>query len=253
MEKQQPGKFRRFLRKLRPNRAVYITAVTLLVTFAVIVAITVAANRSKKRPPDTSGTSGRETTSVTPVGDDTSSTPVTDKKPEDTKTPDTGKTTDAPKASSEPVVLTLPVSGTLTAYHDEAAQVWSDTMRDWRVHLGIDIATEANAPVYAAADGVVSQVWEDVRLGHCIAIKHGEDTYTVYRNLGNDPAEGIAEGVSVRAGQLIGSVGNSAMTELAEDPHLHLEMTVGGKQVNPLDYFDQTAIVSLNIDTSYEG
>jgi len=48
-------------------------------------------------------------------------------------------------------------------------------------------------------------------------------------------------------------VGESAMVEVAQGPHLHLEMTVNGVQVNPLDYFDQAAIASLTVDKVYEG
>ncbi len=253
------NKLSSFFKKLKPNRAVYITAVTLLVALAVIIAITVAANRAKKRSGDTD--TGPVTSGVTE-----SHSPITTKVPETTtppvtNTPTTTATpsvnspedTDAANVGDTVPALVLPCGGVLSAFHDEALQVWSLTMRDYRVHLGIDIATEENAPVYAAADGVIAQVWEDVKMGYCISIKHGNDTYTIYRNLGPAPAEGIAEGVSVRAGQLIGSVGNSAMIEIAEEPHLHLEMTIAGVHVNPLDYFDQTAIASLNIDDVYEG
>lgn len=248
-------KFKNFFKKLKPNRAVYITAVTLLVALAVIIAITVAANRAKKK-----------------TGDDQNSTTtprVTDRAPDNATTPEDTSPPEVPNdttgnqavvtdpndadAVDQPISLLLPCSGTLANHHDDSLQVWSVTMRDFRVHLGIDIATEPNAPVYAAADGVVSQIWEDVKMGYCISIKHGNDTYTIYRNLGKDPASGIAEGVNVRAGQLIGSVGNSAMVEIGQEPHLHLEMTVAGIHVNPLEYFDQTAIASLNVDEAYEG
>lgn len=252
------NKFKTFIKKLKPNRAVYITAVTLLVALAVIIAITVAANRAKKRPEDTSTTN--------PIGT-TDRTHVTTRTPETTRSPGTDAPSgvDSPSANTEPgdsdaanvgdkiVTLLLPCSGTLSAYHDESLQVWSVTMRDYRVHLGIDIATEANAPVYAAADGVISQIWEDVKMGYCISIKHNDDTYTVYRNLGKDHAEGIKEGVNVRAGQLISSVGSSAMVEIGQEHHLHFEMTVGGFHVNPLDYFDKSAIASLTVDQAYEG
>ena len=243
-----------FFKKLKPNRAVYITAVTLLVALAVIIGITVAANRAKKKPGDDLVTTTPHMTTKTPE-----TTPST---PDTTRPPSTPSTTNPPTVATEPpetdavdapIVLSLPCSGTLSSHHDESLQVWSVTMRDYRIHLGIDIATEPNAPVYAAADGVVSQIWEDVKMGYCMSIKHGDNTYTIYRNLGKDPAAGIAEGVQVRAGQLIGSVGNSAMIEIGQEPHLHLEMTVNGVQVNPLEYFDQSAIASLNVDKAYEG
>lgn len=252
------NKFSSFFKRLKPNRAVYITAVTLLMALAVIIAITVAANRAKRKPSDTvTGPKTSETTLNSPVttkSNETTHTPITTS-PVTTAAPSnaTPDDTDAANAGDIVVTLVLPCNGILCAYHDEALQVWSETMRDYRVHRGIDITTEANAPVYAAADGVVSQIWEDVKMGYCISIKHGTDTYTLYRNLGETVAEGIQEGVSVRAGQLIGSVGNSAMIEVAMDPHLHLEMTIGGVQVNPLDYFDQTAIASLTVNQVYEG
>lgn len=247
-------KIKNFFRKLKPNRAVYITAITLIVALGVIIAITVATNRAKKKgdekPPVDSGTDSNVTTQApedtnTPETDAPTPPPAdTDTPKVDAPTPEDTKTEDVADALPS---LTLPVSGNLSSKHDESLQVWSETMRDWRVHLGVDIATEANAPVYAAADGVVSQIWEDVKMGYCISIKHDGDAYTVYRNLGKEPAEGIEVGVEVRAGQLIGSVGSSAMVEVADDPHLHLEMTIAGKQVNPLDYFDEASIASLNI------
>lgn len=243
-------KLKNFFKRLRLNRAVYITAVTLLVAVALVVAITVAANRSKKNGADKDNGSLITTPSVTTPSVTTPRPPVTEA-PKETDAPVT--TPAAPTDVESPLELKLPVEGNLIAQHDETAQVWSDTMRDYRVHLGIDIATEENAPVYAAADGVVAQVYEDVRLGYCISIKHSDNVYTVYSNLGAQPADGIDAGVSVKGGQLIGSVGNSAMVEIAEEPHLHFEMKVEDVSVDPLDYFDKATIASLNVDTEYEG
>ena len=55
----------------------------------------------------------------------------------------------------------------------------------------------------------------------------------------------------MRAGQLIASVGDSAMIEVADEPHLHFEMTVSDLAVDPLKYFDQKALESLGIDASF--
>ena len=57
----------------------------------------------------------------------------------------------------------------------------------------------------------------------------------------------------VEAGQLIGSVGDTAMIEIAEEPHLHMEMTVKGLQVDPLDYFSQEVLNALTEDSIYES
>ena len=84
-----------------------------------------------------------------------------------------------------------------------------------------------------------------------MAIEHSGDCYTIYKNLSETVPEGIAEGISVRAGQLIGSVGESAMVEIAEEPHLHFEMTVADLSVDPLEYFDEESLETLKIDASH--
>lgn len=223
----------KFYQNLKENRAVYITAVTLLVALAVIVAVTAVANRSKN-PPETGETqNGTETVA-----------PGTDA---ETKGPDATDVVDLLPTFS------LPVSGTLIQSHDATTQVFSNTMQDYRVHLGVDIATETGAPVGAAADGTVMQVWEDALMGQCVAIKHGGDACTIYKNLSETLPESITEGAEVKAGQTVGYVGESAMVEIAEEPHLHFEMTVGGLAVDPLEYFEEQTVSTLAKDESYES
>lgn len=227
-----------FFKNTKINKSVYITVVTLLLALAVIVVMVTATNRAKKKnelPEDT--TNG----SVETPGTTQPNSPS-----------DTEKEPDKDVGGTVPT-FALPVSGKLAKAHDETKQVFSNTMEDYRVHLGIDISTEENAPVSAAADGIVSQIWEDALMGQCIAIKHDGDSYTIYKNLSTTIPSNISEGASVKEGDLIGSVGTSAMVEIADEPHLHFEITVGGLQVNPTDYFEDSALVSLNIDENYEG
>jgi murein DD-endopeptidase MepM/ murein hydrolase activator NlpD len=120
------------------------------------------------------------------------------------------------------------------------------------MHAGIDIGTVAGASVSAMADGVISQVWDDVYMGKCVAVAHGGDAYTIYKNLSAELPAGVVIGAAVKAGDVIGTVGESAMVEVAEEPHLHLEMTVGGLAVDPTDYLDSDAMASLGEDTNYE-
>ena len=116
--------------------------------------------------------------------------------------------------------------------------------------MGIDIATEEAAPVYAAADGTVSKIWKDELMGYCIALKHSGNSYTFYKNLSEDIPTGIKEGASVRSGQVIANVGDSALIEVAEEPHLHFEMTVADLAVDPLAYLNETALKSLDLNAS---
>ena len=120
------------------------------------------------------------------------------------------------------------------------------------MHLGIDIATAPNAEVFAVADGTVKRIWTDPMMGQCIAIEHSGDCITVYKNLSPETAAGLAAGSSVKQGQLIGTVGESALLELADEPHLHMEMTVKGLQVDPLEYFSAAVVAALSEDTAFE-
>jgi murein DD-endopeptidase MepM/ murein hydrolase activator NlpD len=224
------------LKEIRVNRALYVSSIVILLSLAVVLAITATTNRAKKQNADkTPDTQVTETPQV--------ETPSTDETP-------TGNTPDTPTETIPE--LTLPVSGKLAQVHDAEVQVFSPTLQDWRVHLGMDITTEANAEVFAAADGTVKKIWEDPMMGWCIAISHSGDCITVYKNLAEEMAGGITEGAAVRAGQMIGTVGDSALIEIAEEPHLHMEMTVKGLQVDPLDYFSKTVVETLSEDTAFE-
>ena len=224
----------KFYHSLKENRAIYITAVTLLVALAVVIGITTVANRSKKPP----------------VSDNQGNTPaVTTPKEPDVTTPSDEPSSDVGKMLP---TFSLPLTGNLAKGHDASVQVFSATMNDYRVHLGVDIASTLNAPVNAAADGTVERIWDDPLMGQCIAIKHGGDACSIYKNLSTEIPEGIQTGAKVEAGQLIGYIGETAMIEIADEPHLHYEMTVGGIQVNPLDYFEEEAIATLSKAADFE-
>ena len=237
------------------NRVLYVVTVTMLFAIAVVIAITSAANKTKKPPKDAESTSETEIETEMPKESEQSSVPevkapvTTDHR--ETKAPE--NTEKAPETSAAPPKFTLPVLGILSKKHDTELQVYSATMNDYRVHSGVDIVTEEGAPVYAAAGGEVAQIWNDPLMGKCVSIKHGEGCYTVYKNLAPEIAAGIEVGEAVGEGQLIASVGGTAMTEIAEEPHLHFEMTVAGKGVDPLEYFDESSLASLTIDASFES
>jgi murein DD-endopeptidase MepM/ murein hydrolase activator NlpD len=237
--------FSRKLKRFCTNRAVLVTAVTLLVVTGVVIAATVSANRAK-RPidPSAAGTGEPTGTQSTPSGVDDVTLP----------TYNGGETQPVGADPQEPDgMLDLPVSGKLYKGHDATIQVYSNTMGDYRVHLGVDIATAPEAPVYAAADGKVEKVWEDSMMGTCVAVAHKDETVSIYKNLAKDLAEGIAAGAAVKQGQQLGTVGDTAVVEMADEPHLHFEVTVKGLSVNPLDYFSKDAAATLSKDDAYES
>ena len=227
------SEFFRKLKHIRVNRAVYLSAIIVLLSISVVLIITAVNNRATKLPTDT-----------TPP---TTQTPT----PEATTPPQT-ENNDQPTLNNTVPEFALPVSGVLSKKHSVDTQVFSPTLGEYRVHLGIDIATEEAAPVFAMAQGTVAQIWEDPMMGWSVALSHSGDAVTVYKNLSKQLAEGVHVGAEVEAGQLLGSVGDTAMIEIAEEPHLHVEMTVKGLQVDPLEYFSKEVLSAITEDSIYE-
>lgn len=137
---------------------------------------------------------------------------------------------------SEPaprVMFYTPVDGEIIKNHSMDKLVFSETMGDYRVHNGIDIACEHGSEVIAFSDGTVSAITHDYFYGTTIAISHDQGVVSYYMNLDETLAEGIAVGSEVLAGQVIGNVGTTARLEASDPPHLHFEMTVNGASIDP--------------------
>lgn len=212
----------------RVNKVVYITAVCLLLGIVILAAFTTAANRARKP----SLTSEKEAVTSSPVE-------LTTPGGESSSPPDTGVGEVIP-------TLSLPVDGVLGKTHDPDLQVFSQTMQDFRVHTGIDILCEEGASVYASADGTVFAVYEDPMMGYSVAIKHAGGLITLYQNLSSVHASGISEGSTVKGGQLIGTVGDSAMLELADEAHLHFAVFFEDEELDPLNCFSESALERLS-------
>ena len=90
--------------------------------------------------------------------------------------------------------------------------------------------------VSSAADGVVSKIKSDPRYGLTVIIEHNNGYETVYANLLT--AEFVVEGEEVKAGQTIGTIGNSASFEIADDYHLHFEILKDGEYIDPSKYIE---------------
>jgi len=97
-------------------------------------------------------------------------------------------------------------------------------------HKGIDIATNLGNPVVATAEGVVVETKNDRIGGKTILINHGGGLSTLFCHLDKIL---VRPGQKVKRGEVIGLVGK---TGKALGPHLHYEVQVNGKSVNPLQY-----------------
>lgn len=112
--------------------------------------------------------------------------------------------------------------------------VHSKTMGDWRAHTGIDYIGEKNENVLSVWDGKVSKVYEDRLWGNCVEIIHTGNLVAKYKNLSKEVL--VQPGDTVKGGQPIGKIGNSASVEKEETSHLHFELWVDGVPINPSAY-----------------
>lgn len=131
------------------------------------------------------------------------------------------------------VMFYRPVEGEIIKPHSMDKLVYSETLGDYRVHCGIDIAAELGAEVIAFSDGRVASVVTDYFKGVTVAITHDQGVISYYSNLDAELAEGISVGAEVLAGQPIGTVGTTARNETLDPPHLHFELKVNGADIDP--------------------
>lgn len=102
--------------------------------------------------------------------------------------------------------------------------------RIYRPHHGLDYAAPVGTPVSAVGDGVVHYAGYKGQYGKLVIIKHTNGWKTYYGHLSRIEKR-ISRGKKIRQGQILGRVGS---TGLATGPHLHYELRISDKPVNPL-------------------
>lgn len=127
----------------------------------------------------------------------------------------------------------FPLDGEVLKLHSANTPIYSATMNDWRIHEGIDILCNIGDKVCACANGKVVDIFEDSALGLTVIIEHNGYS-SKYCNLSK--VEALSVGDSVKQGEIIATVGDSAKYEICDKPHLHFEILEYGKSVDPYLY-----------------
>jgi murein DD-endopeptidase MepM/ murein hydrolase activator NlpD len=99
-----------------------------------------------------------------------------------------------------------------------------------KMHTGVDWAAPLGTPIYASGNGLVDKVGWESGYGKYIRLRHANGYETAYGHM-TAFARAIQPGARVRQGQVIGYVGS---TGLSTGPHLHYEILVNGRFVDPL-------------------
>lgn len=132
------------------------------------------------------------------------------------------------------ISFSKPVEGEIVKEFAQDNLIYSNTLEEWTTHTGIDIKAEKTTVVKAAEAGMVKSIKNDPRYGLTIVIEHQNGFQTVYSNLLT--SEFVVEGENVEKGQSLGTVGNTAAFEIADEPHLHFEILKDSVAVDPSIY-----------------
>lgn len=140
------------------------------------------------------------------------------------------ETTTGEKAVFSPVFLTVnlenPIEdGNITSKFGYRV---SPITNEYSLHSGLDIAAPENTKIYAAYDGVVEKAECNEINGNYIVIRHSDNLKTTYNHCNKLL---VSKGETVKKGEVIALVG---ATGYATGNHLHFEVLLNGKYVNPL-------------------
>ena len=145
--------------------------------------------------------------------------------------------TPAPSKAPSPTAgtkLNSPVDGRVIKPYAMDCLIYSKTLNQWMTHSGVDIAAQKGSEVRAVAAGTVEWVTDDDLLGTCVLIDHGSGFKTLYCGLEKEPP--VHDGDAVPARGLIGLLGDTAISECADESHLHFEVLKDGLPVDPVGY-----------------
>lgn len=184
----------------------------------------------------TNSTNTKSNTTTNTINTTNSTTVKNTTKTNSTKNTNTAQTnaTETAKETKKELAFQKPVDGEITREYAKDNLIYSETLKEWTTHMGIDIKAEKTTVVKSAEAGTVKSIKNDPRYGLTIVIEHQDGFQTVYANLLT--SEFVVEGEKVEKGQSIGTVGNTAVFETADEPHLHFEVLKDSIQVDPSIY-----------------
>lgn len=195
-----------------------------------------SAKAESSKAPEVSSTP--ETSSKTESKSEKSSAPEKESSGNSSKAQETIQTPqNTASSASQNVAQTFsyPCGDTVTKNFSGEDLIYSETMQDWRVHSGVDLSAKNGDAVSAIGAGTVKAILQDDLLGNVIEIEHDGGIVSRYCGLGDTLL--VQEGDRVSSGQKIGSV-STVPYELAERPHLHLEILKNGKAVDPISILE---------------
>lgn len=216
MKKLNGGRVRRFLR----SNVVYVSLAAALLAAGVLGANRIVQQSNDSPTPEKPNHEMVEQT-VTGQPDDRTTTTTTTKE---------SITTTTEEEEVAPDLYVLPLSNTVQKPFSSEAPLYSETMQNWRLHLGTDFAGEPGQEIKALARGTVLAVEKDPLWGDVVVIDHSVGVKSRYCGV----KATVKVGDEVKVAEVIGTL-TEIPCEGMQPPHLHLEMTVDDTPVNPVE------------------
>jgi len=143
--------------------------------------------------------------------------------------------TPKPRPASTPAQKApAPVDGAIQFGYAADTLLYSRTLDQWTTHPGVDIASKEGTAVKAVFAGQVERVYEDDALGVTVVVSHSGGRKSVYANLAPNPP--VKEKQKLNAGDVVGAVGSTAVSECADRSHLHFGFFIDDKPVDPAEH-----------------
>lgn len=136
---------------------------------------------------------------------------------------------DAQGNNSKKFLLRKPVRGTDVRLTSGFGVRFHPLLNTRKMHTGVDWACAIGTPIIAAGNGTIEEVGRKGYYGNYIRIRHGNGYQTAYGHMSR--FANVHPGMQVRQGQVIGYVGS---TGLSTGPHVHFEVLVNNRFVDPM-------------------
>lgn len=136
---------------------------------------------------------------------------------------------------TEDSIMEWPVRGTVLVDYNMDETVYYPTLDQYRVSSAIALQAVEDAPVYAAADGQVLSVVQDACTGTTVTMELGNGYQAVYGQLKDLT---VAEGDTVKEGEVIGNISAPTKYYSVEGPNLYFAMKKDGVPVDPFEYLE---------------
>lgn len=194
--------------------------------------ITAAMQKLKSEPPVVSAPDIEPDSNALELPADTPITLPEKSEPEEEPEPVSETPAAADIEPEKSTAFAMPVSGGVLNAYSGDKMVKSKTLGDWVMHTGVDLNAAVSTPVKAVSAGTVTSVETDDLWGCTVTVEHADGIESYYANLGEDIR--VTVGQTVKLGDVLGTVGETADIERAEESHLHLGIKENGEWTDPI-------------------